>query len=195
MVRIKNRSSCCGSRLAFTTVWVGAEECGSVQAGTVKGEWYEVTCAKPVRGANVKLQTTTNTYLHFEGIEVHAEKTESSMKTLEDFDTKFESKKDARPAAVPPPSIPKKKATGTGTTRPKPPKPTYTWKEESNYYTPTTSRSYKRAGTTGKESVVDEFIDWIGSVYESSSAHVDYPSTKSSTPKKINYYADYYNGG
>jgi hypothetical protein len=69
-VRIRNRVSCCGSRLARTDVFIGNEKCGQVQSGTSDGKWYTVKCSKPITGDKIELKTTQNTYLSISGIEV-----------------------------------------------------------------------------------------------------------------------------
>jgi hypothetical protein len=55
-VRVKNRHNCCGNRLNRTKVFVGTEECGSVNGGS-NGAWYTVKCSKPIFGNKIRLVT------------------------------------------------------------------------------------------------------------------------------------------
>jgi len=48
--------------------------CGQINETTKNGQWYEVKCAKPVRGGEVKLTTTQKNYLSISGIEVYSAK-------------------------------------------------------------------------------------------------------------------------
>lgn len=66
MVKIKNRSDCCGERLAQTSVKIGGKQCGKTPKKTKNGEWIVVKCKKPLKGLDIKLETTRKAYLHFE---------------------------------------------------------------------------------------------------------------------------------
>jgi len=70
-VRILNRRDCCGGRLAGTKVMVGNQLCGTVQGGTKNGQWYDVTCSRPMKGRAVRLVTTQRTYLSISGFEAY----------------------------------------------------------------------------------------------------------------------------
>lgn len=50
---------------------VDEQECGSVPTPTETGVDYTVTCTQPIEGTTVKLMTTQDEYLHFEGIYVY----------------------------------------------------------------------------------------------------------------------------
>jgi hypothetical protein len=71
-VRILNRRDCCGERLAGTKVMVGDQLCGTVQGGTKNGQWYDVTCSKPMKGRSVRLVTTQSTFLSISGFEAYS---------------------------------------------------------------------------------------------------------------------------
>jgi hypothetical protein len=71
-VRVLNRKDCCGDRLSGTKVSIGGQECGTISGSTKNGQWYEVKCAKPVRGNQIILETTRNVYLSISGIEVYS---------------------------------------------------------------------------------------------------------------------------
>ena len=68
-IRIKNRSDCCGERLAKTKVMISGKLCGSIQNKTETGKWYEVKCN--IKGKEVKLVTVQNTWLQIEGVKVY----------------------------------------------------------------------------------------------------------------------------
>jgi hypothetical protein len=55
-IRVRNRKSCCGNRLNRTKVFIGDQECGSVNGGS-NGAWYTVKCSKPLFGNKVRLVT------------------------------------------------------------------------------------------------------------------------------------------
>jgi hypothetical protein len=57
-VRVKNRVICCGDRLGGTDVFIGSQKCGQIPMGTKKGEWYTVTCSKPLTGDKIELKST-----------------------------------------------------------------------------------------------------------------------------------------
>jgi hypothetical protein len=68
-VRVRNRSDCCGGRLAGTKVMVDNQLCGQVPGGTKNGQWYTVKCSEPMYGGKIRLVTTQNTYLSISGFE------------------------------------------------------------------------------------------------------------------------------
>jgi len=68
LVKILNRKDCCGSRLNGTKVMIDNQVCGHLPNNCKNGQWYTVTCAKPIMGGKVRLVTTHNTWLHFSGI-------------------------------------------------------------------------------------------------------------------------------
>ena len=94
MVKIKNRSDCCGERLAKTLVKIGGQQCGKTPSNTKTGQWIVVKCKTPLKGLDIKLETTKKTYLHFEDILVFAEEQASTIPTLEDFDEQFKNRGD-----------------------------------------------------------------------------------------------------
>jgi len=73
-VRVLNRRDCCGGRLKGTKISIGGQECGTINDNTRNGQWYEVKCAKPVRGDKIILETTRRDYLSISGIEVYSAK-------------------------------------------------------------------------------------------------------------------------
>ena len=72
-------------------VLVDGQSCGTVNDGkpTVLGKKYTVTCSDGgVFGSQVKLVTTMNSYLHFEGITVMTKPT-GYLNVLNDLDLKL----------------------------------------------------------------------------------------------------------
>jgi hypothetical protein len=59
--------------LAGVKVLVDEQECGYVPSPTELGKEYTVTCTTPIVGTTVKLLTTQDNYLNFEGIAVYLE--------------------------------------------------------------------------------------------------------------------------
>jgi len=70
-VKIKNRADCCGDRLAKTKVFIDNQYCGSLPDKTANNKWFEVKCAKPLRGKSAKLVTVQNTFLSIQGFEAY----------------------------------------------------------------------------------------------------------------------------
>jgi hypothetical protein len=60
---------------------VGNQLCGTVQGGTKNGQWYDVTCSKPMKGRSVRLVTTQRTYLSISGFEAYTGSAGSSTTT------------------------------------------------------------------------------------------------------------------
>jgi hypothetical protein len=60
---------------------VGNQLCGTVQGGTKNGQWYDVTCSKPMKGRTVRLVTTQRTYLSISGFEAYTGSAGSSTTT------------------------------------------------------------------------------------------------------------------
>jgi hypothetical protein len=53
-------------------VFIGNSFCGILPNHTKQGKWYTIHCKKNNNGDSVKLITTTNEYLHIQGIKVNA---------------------------------------------------------------------------------------------------------------------------
>jgi hypothetical protein len=69
LVKIRNRKDCCGNRLAGSKIFIGNTQCGTIENGTKKNQWYQVKCN--ARGGFVKIVTVQNTYLSISGIKVY----------------------------------------------------------------------------------------------------------------------------
>ena len=67
-IRVKQNNKNKGKK---NKILIDGQECGSYPDKFNGGGWVEVKCSKPVRGANVRIETTTNTNMSLSEIEVY----------------------------------------------------------------------------------------------------------------------------
>jgi hypothetical protein len=70
-VRVLNRRDCCGQRLKGVKISVGGTECGTINQNTKNGQWYEVKCARPIRGDKIVIEQPRADYLSISGVEAY----------------------------------------------------------------------------------------------------------------------------